>query len=236
MINTVVFDVDDTIYDQQAPFRAAVKRIYPDFPVEKMHELYIRFRHHSDVTFEKTITGEWTLAFMRFYRLDESLKDLGYPATTEEESCSFQEAYEDELGKITMHPEVTRVLNYLSQKGIPLGIITNGPTDHQYKKVKQLALESWVPSDNIIISQSTGYQKPDKEIFELAARQFEMNPETTLYVGDSYENDVVGAHNGGWQSLWFNHRLRAVPKHTKLTYQKEITCFDNLFEAIKELV
>ncbi|MGC6769925.1 HAD family hydrolase [Enterococcus sp. LJL128] len=235
-MNTIVFDVDDTVYDQQQPFRAAIKKIFPAFPCEKMHELYIRFRHHSDVTFEKSITGEWTLAYMRFFRLDESMKDLGYPSTTEAVSSRFQEAYEDELDNICMHPEVKKVFDYLSEKQIPLGIITNGPTDHQYKKVKQLQLENWVPSDNIIISQSTGYQKPDKEIFQLAAKQFRMEPETTLYIGDSFENDVVGAHNGGWQSLWFNHRLRTVPKNTGISFLKEVRTFEDLFDTVQSFV
>ena len=57
-----------------------------------------------------------------------------------------------------MHPEVTKLLDTLQEKEIPMGIITNGPTDHQFKRIKQLNIEKWVPSQNIIISQSTGFQ------------------------------------------------------------------------------
>jgi hypothetical protein len=31
-----------------------------------------------------------------------------------------------------MHPEVTKLLDTLQEKEIPMGIITNGPTDHQF--------------------------------------------------------------------------------------------------------
>lgn len=34
-----------------------------------------------------------------------------------------------------MHPEVTKLLDTLQEKEIPMGIITNGPTDHQFKKL-----------------------------------------------------------------------------------------------------
>ncbi len=37
-----------------------------------------------------------------------------------------------------------------------------------------------------------------------------MLPEETLYVGDNYDNDVLGAKSANWQALWFNHRERKI--------------------------
>ena len=31
MITSIVFDVDDTIYDQQAPYRIAMEKCFPDY-------------------------------------------------------------------------------------------------------------------------------------------------------------------------------------------------------------
>jgi putative hydrolase of the HAD superfamily len=234
-MRAIVFDVDDTLYDQQQPFRNAVNRIFPEVKQQDLHKMYIRFRHHSDERFPLVMSGDWTLEFMRFYRMNESLKDLGYTEISTEKGLEFQTVYEDELDNITMHPEITKLLDCLKEHNIPMGIITNGPTDHQYKKVKQLQLENWVPSNHIIISQSTGYQKPEKEIFDLASQQFNMDPAHTLYVGDSFENDVVGARNGGWHALWFNHRLRSLPENETACYKAEITCFTKLYPAIEAL-
>ncbi|MEI5995148.1 HAD family hydrolase [Candidatus Enterococcus mansonii] len=234
-MKTIVFDVDDTIYDQQQPFRNAINTVFPCVKAEDMHALYIRFRHHSDETFPKVMSNEWTLEYMRFYRIDESLKNLSYPTVSQEDGLLFQKIYEDELDNIVMHEEVKKVFDFLKEKKIPMGIITNGPTDHQYKKVKQLRLEDWVPSDNIIISQSTGFQKPEREIFDLAAKEFGMEAEHTLYVGDSFENDIIGAKNGGWKSLWFNHRLRTMPANEQPTHIQEVTSFDDLLSTIKAI-
>ncbi|MBO0466274.1 HAD family hydrolase [Enterococcus plantarum] len=234
-MRTIVFDVDDTIYDQQQPFRNAIKSSFPCVKEEDMHELYIRFRLHSDETFPKVMANEWTLEYMRFFRINESLKDLKYQAVSQEDGLTFQKTYEEELDNIVMHPEVKKVFDFLKEKNIPMGIITNGPTDHQFKKVKQLQLENWVPTDNIIISQSTGFQKPEREIFDLAAKEFGMDCERTLYVGDSFENDICGAKNGGWKSLWFNHRLREMPANEEAYHVKEVTSFDDLFPTIQSL-
>ncbi|MCD1024192.1 HAD family hydrolase [Enterococcus sp. SMC-9] len=235
MINAIVFDVDDTIYDQQQPFRNAVHRIIPLVTDNDMHDLYIRFRFHSDETFCKVAKGEWTLTYMRNLRIMESLKDLDYPQITEATALEFQKIYEEELDNIVMHDAVFETLNFLKAQNIPISIITNGPTDHQYKKVIQLNLLNWVKEDNIIISQATGFQKPDREIFRLAEKEFNLTAENTLYVGDSFENDVVGAKSAGWKSLWFNHRNRQIPAGEQAVQDIELTSFAQLTPTIKAI-
>ncbi|MGG5359424.1 MULTISPECIES: HAD family hydrolase [unclassified Enterococcus] len=229
MIKAVVFDVDDTIYDQQQPFKNAVKKVVPLVSDEDMHPLYIRFRHHSDENFPKVMAGDWTLEYMRAHRISQSLKDLDYPAITEADGLTFQKIYEDELDNICMHEEVQKTLDFLKEKQVPMGIITNGPTDHQSKKLKQLKLENWVLKEHMLISQATGFQKPEKEIFQLAEQQFGLVPEETLYVGDNYENDVLGANNAGWKTLWFNHRGRTADSSP--VQDIEILSFDQLLET-----
>lgn len=236
MFEAIIFDVDDTIYDQQQPFRNAVQKVFPHVRSSHMHSLYIRFRVHSDENFNKVITGDWTLTYMRNYRICRSLEELDYPTISDEQALLFQQVYEAELDTIVMHEEVRRTLNFLQEQNIALGIITNGPTDHQHKKIMQLDLLNWVHPDHVIISQATGYEKPDKEIFKLAEKQFKLTPEKTLYVGDNFDNDVVGSKRAGWKALWFNHRQRTLAKETLPTHDIEITSFEELLPAIKGLV
>ena len=228
-----MFDVDDTMYDQQQPFRNAVKRVVPLVSDEDMHPLYIRFRHHSDENFPKVMAGNWTLEYMRAHRISQSLKDLDYPHITEKDGLYFQQVYVEELDNICLHKEVKKTLDFLKTKDVPLGIITNGPTDHQTKKLNQLQLKKWIPAENMIVSQATGYQKPEKEIFQLAEKQFNMTACETLYVGDNYDNDVLGAKKADWQALWFNHRERRIDESP--TCDIEITSFDQLLETMQAI-
>ncbi|MBO1306824.1 HAD family hydrolase [Enterococcus sp. 669A] len=236
MLDAIIFDVDDTIYDQQQPFRNAVQKVFPYVRMKDMHFLYIRFRVHSDENFNKVISGDWTLTYMRNYRVCQSLKELNYPEITDEEALTFQQVYEEELDAIVMHEEVRKTLDYLQEQGIALGIITNGPTDHQHKKIMQLDLLNWVNPEHIIISQASGYEKPDKEIFQLAEQQFNLDYERTLYVGDNFDNDVVGSKSAGWQALWFNHRQRQLAENTLPLHDLEITSFEELLPAIQQML
>lgn len=235
MINAIVFDVDDTIYDQQAPFRRAIEQVFPNFKQEDLHKAYIRYRHYSDIGFPRVMAGEWTIEYFRYARTNDTLKDLGYDEINEKLGNHFQAVYENELGNITMLDEMRMTLEFLKEQNIPVGVITNGPTEHQLKKIKKLELYDYMTPNYVIVSQATGFQKPEKEIFNLAAKQFGMNPETTLYVGDNYDNDVMGAHNAGWKSMWFNHRGRSLPAGTVPEYDVQIDSFEQLFGAVKVL-
>lgn len=230
-----MFDVDDTIYDQQDPFRLAVQKVIPNVKDSDMHDIYIRFRFHSDLNFPKVLAKTWSLEKMRVRRIVDSLTDLGYAAISKEEALFFQHVYEQELDSIKMHPEVKKTLNYLKAKHIPMGIITNGPTEHQYKKIKQLHLENWVSPDHIIVSQATGFQKPEVEIFQLAEKNFDLDPATTLYVGDNFDNDVAGAKNSTWKALWFNHRERKLPCDATTCCDIEIKSFDQLLPLMETI-
>ena len=84
LITRYLFDVDDTLYEQQQPFRNAVTSCFPQIAHKDLTALYLRFRVHSDEQFGRVLANEWTLDHFRYFRLTHSLSDLGYlPITME---------------------------------------------------------------------------------------------------------------------------------------------------------
>ena len=61
-----------------------------------------------------------------------------------------------------------------------------------------------------------GYEKPHPAIFEAALRTIEARPEESLYVGDVYSVDYLGARNIGMQAVLFDvagaYRDRGFPR------------------------
>ena len=79
---------------------------------------------------------------------------------------------------------------------------------------------------SVLCGQATGFQKPEKEIFNLAAEQFDMNPSTTLYVEIlmtmmSPVPSMVAGH-----SMWFNHRGRNLKPGISSVFDLEIDNFE----------
>ncbi len=88
----------------------------------------------------------------------------------------------------------------------PLGIITNGPAEVQRAKIELLQILSLV--DFVIISGEFGTHKPDPAIFAEALRRAGATRGETVFVGDSAEHDMAGAHASGLRSVWINRHGR----------------------------
>jgi putative hydrolase of the HAD superfamily len=87
----------------------------------------------------------------------------------------------------------------------PLGIITNGPAEVQRDKVDLLDIRHLV--DFVIISGEFGVSKPDPAIYAEALNKAGASAHDTVFVGDSAEHDIAGAHASGLRTVWVNrHR------------------------------
>lgn len=231
MITAIVFDVDDTLYDQQAAFQLAISANFAILK-EELAPLYLRFRHHSDAQFEKSVSGEWSLDQMRVYRIQAAMRDFGYKIS-EADARKFQADYERAQNDIQLPKEISALLNQADGR-YKLAVITNGPAEHQQRKIRQLALQHWIPKEAMFISGAVGSAKPEIDIFRAAEEYLNVPAEEILYIGDSFENDVEGAKNAGWQVWWFNHRQRDVPVPHQYLPDATLDSFPNLLTYFKE--
>ena len=216
-MDALIFDVDDTLYDQLIPFKKAIEK---NFPAEIMdaENLYQKSRTFSDKVFNLTESGKMTLNEMHVYRLQEAFKCFGKHISVEE-ALNFQQDYQKNQENITLLPDVQEVFKLCLRKNIIMGIITNGPEEHQKNKINQLGIKKWISNEHIFISSKVGIAKPDAEIFAVVQKKLNLNPMETFYFGDSIENDMVGASNAGWKTIWSNRRNKKIDtNNVKIDY------------------
>lgn len=209
-MKALIFDLDDTLYDQVQPFRRAIAGFLP-LAEEEVVALYKTFRQRADEVFVASATGEMSMKDMHIYRMKKALEDRGY-SVTDQVAYEIQEAYQKEQGQLELMTGAESLFAYCKENNIQLGLITNGPHLHQERKIQALKLEKWIEKDRIIISGQVGVMKPSIDIFQMMERQLALSPEEIYYIGDSFENDMVGAKHAGWQAIWFNHRNRPLPE------------------------
>jgi putative hydrolase of the HAD superfamily len=58
----------------------------------------------------------------------------------------------------------------------------------------------------VIVSSLVGLAKPDRAIFDLAAKTARCEPAEMLYVGDSPKADVHASRAAGWHAVLITHR------------------------------
>ena len=78
-----------------------------------------------------------------------------------------------------------------------LGLLSNGS-----RLPETVGLDGYFES--VVFAQDHRVAKPDKGIFEIVERQLGVGPEACVLVGDHPVNDVAGAQDAGWRSVWID--------------------------------
>lgn len=204
----IFFDVDDTLYDHLEPFRTAMDKVLlhgEDFPFEIAYQ---RMRYYSDLLSTEaggTPTESKVIEEMRIERFVRTLAEFDM-TLTKEQAAAIQAAYIDCQFRIRPFEGAEQLIRKLQMLGATVGLITNGPAEHQWKKIRILGIDRLIPADLIFISGAVGLTKPDPRLFEHVAAKLKLTAGQCCYIGDSWRNDVVGAAEAGWRMLWFNHR------------------------------
>lgn len=230
----LIFDVDDTLYNQLAPFINAYDALFRGQHCVLPEELYITFRKYSDGVFNLVESGEMSLLDMHAYRITEAFKEYGIEISRED-AMAFQKKYAINQTKIELLDGMRAVLDFGKQNNLVMGIITNGPTEHQKNKIEQLGMTRWIKPEHIFISEEMGIAKPDIRLFQQVQKNMNLDPDQTYYIGDSFHNDINGAKKAGWHAIWFNTRNHKIPELSLIKPDYTVTEDRNMLHLIQKL-
>jgi putative hydrolase of the HAD superfamily len=209
----VLFDLDDTLHDDTAAYRAAARRVAETLAAERgidahaLRDAYVReaedFWARLDVTQLQT-----SLAGLRAQMWGRALADVGIhePLLAQRAAVDYNRFRAEELA---LFPEALPLLRALRAAGCKTALITNGFSETHREKIVLLRLED--AFDAVLIADEVGMVKPDPNIFLHACELVGAAPAASLMVGDRYERDIRGAQNAGLATLWVNPRGERLP-------------------------
>lgn len=209
----IIFDVDDTLYDQIVPFQNACRKILGR-DLDNAEEMYRAFSYWGNFYYPDYQTGKLPLDEYRIIRFSKAMEVCGV-SVTRQEAIDFQKQYLENQSRLCLSQRMQEILDLCKASGVWLGLMTNGPTHHQSAKIDALGLQRWIPSEHIFISEAVGCTKPDREIFAAAEKGMAQPVQEIYMVGDSYDKDMLGAINAGWRTVWMNHRRHPLPEGAK---------------------
>jgi putative hydrolase of the HAD superfamily len=190
MIRAVFFDLDGTLYDRDA----AILRM--------AEEQFEAFRDELGV--EKSVFLERLLELdghgqPRTPRLHHVLAEsLGLGVVVGDKLEAYFRSHYPDLCKLSTENLAT--LRTLRERSKKLGLITNGPTEWQSRKIECMGLAPLF--DAIVISEAEGVRKPDPRIFERALERCGVRADESMFVGDHPEIDIQGAVAAGLMPVW----------------------------------
>lgn len=95
-------------------------------------------------------------------------------------------------------PDVQQTLRIFKDSGVILGVVSNRGEPYQ-EYLQKIGLAEYFHFS--LAAGEVQSWKPDKAIFEHALRMAGLTAEETIYVGDNYFADVVGARNAGLKPI-----------------------------------
>jgi len=203
-VDGILFDVDETLFDRrraQTQVLAALPRALPDLldgvALADLQAAWSRSdreteNHAHDVAGNLRATRNARSAlFLRILGLDEARAD--------DVTAAYLELYPTVDAPVDGAAETVAAC----ARRWPLGIVSNAYPDVQYRKLATLGLTGFFRC--VVLSEEYGGpRKPAPQIFHHGCQRLGTEPGTTLYVGDSWANDVVGARDAGLLTCWLN--------------------------------
>lgn len=230
MIKTVMFDLDDTVFDHKRSRLCALNALknenkgicnIPLEDLEKEHEILLSGNYTK--VLDKTLTMKKSMierTYLLFKRYGITLSNDAAIKYTD----IYKQAYENNRRAT---PKVKELIEILKQS-VKVGIVSNGLFDIQVEKVKICQIEDII--DYMVFSEDVGARKPEKTIFETAMRKSNVKPEEAVFIGDSWESDIIGASNCGMKTIWLNRYKKNCP-NSNLAY--EIQSFDPIENILR---
>ena len=191
---SIVFDADDTLWDEQKMLQGFEQAVEEILDVElgyasNFSKVFIDLENdnipHIGYGFPSYMfsVGEAIASNSAWYPHKDKLLEKIRSVITQ-----FT------LGGPELIESVPETLKKLQDEGFTLFVVTRGVEFEQKFKLEKSGIKHFFKDIAIV-------QKKDKQIYEKAARQFEMNPRHLCMVGNSIRADVNPAIQAGWRAI-----------------------------------
>jgi len=213
----ILFDLDFTLIDNERGFQQLWPPIaerfaarYPGFDPE---EFLARTVELSNSHYTLLLRGEIDFETYRRDLVRHGLEPWG--ELDEGLFHEYNEARTRSVDLIELYDDAVETIRALKAAGLKIGILTNGPSELQRRKLRLIGIEEEV--DAVAVSEEIGATKPDPEAYRRAVAMLGLEPGEVAMVGDDIENDVAGALAAGLAAaVWVERRPGELPEGAHL--------------------
>ena len=191
MITTVIFDLDDTLYDEaeycRSGFRAVSTLIAASSKTADSGRIF-------DTLWTQFSSGNRTKTF------DSVLEQFKIPRS-EQLIAELVKTYREHAPQISLPDDSRDTIRHLKEGRYKLALLTDGFLPAQQLKVKALGIEK--DFDCIVYTEQLGRQfwKPSPAGFEKIMKDLAVQSAETVYVADNLEKDFVAPNRLGMMTV-----------------------------------
>lgn len=234
MIDLVVLDLDNTLYDWVGYYVPAFRAMLAELsritglPENELKASFQRVHQRHG-------TSEYAFAIEELDVLQEVDQDLSIPERLEKYATAINAFRAVRAERMSLYPGAAEVLGALHREDRQLVAYTDAMMFYATRRLKQLGIEKyfsglvaprdhglppgvrpeWVRSSDDetkyrpliphVEALEPGLAKPNPEILLEIVRDFETRPERSVYVGDSLHRDVYMAQLAGVHDIYASY-------------------------------
>ncbi len=204
-IDTVLFDLDDTLLEYEQNSQEVLSSSFDEAGVQPFFELS---DYHS--RYDEFLERGVSVDEQRANCFSAIAQDAGYdPETGRAVARAFAEIRDH--SRVRYLPGASKTLETLARDHA-LGIVTNGSPTMQKTKITALGVEQYV--DSVVFAGHDAPAKPNPEPFECALSELGSTAERAVHVGNSLSTDVPGAKAAGLDAVWVPANPGVTPEPT----------------------
>jgi putative hydrolase of the HAD superfamily len=220
VIRGILFDLDFTLVDNDVGWRQLWPAVaeqfserYPDFDPDEFESRSYEF---ADRHYELLLRGEIDYDTYRRDYVRHGLAPWG--ELDDELFAAYTDARVRSIDLIELFDDAVDTIRALRARGLKIGILTNGPSELQRRKLRRIGIEHEV--DAVAVSEEIGASKPDPEAYARAVAMLGLESAEVAMVGDHVVNDVAGALAAGLAAaVWVERRPGELPDGAHLAQE-----------------
>lgn len=213
-IKAILFDIDGTLYPKRMLNVRMLRSMFPSLVLSlRYNRMRKRIRQVQEVepTVPPTREGfrrRQAAIILKAEDRDGTVSENTYGRVEKRLEHQFYDRWEQSFKSIKAFPGMRDALVRAREQGLRLGVLSDFPIAD---KLKTLRIDDVI--EYACCTEDAGYLKPHPAPFLYILGRMGLSAQDVLFVGDSYDKDIVGAHRVGMRSCLIKPGYGAGQRH-----------------------
>lgn len=202
----VFIDIDNTLLDFNKCAAESFRLAAGDFGIGLPEDYFVTFKRINDDLWHRIEQKTLTVEGLGDIRFNMIFAEMGISF----DGPTFEKRFRFYLRRSAVAVDGAKELvKYLAPR-YDVYAASNAPRNQQARRLKTAGMLDGIKG--IFISEEIGAVKPSAEFFTKCFDHIgNPDPRSVVMIGDSPEADIIGAHNYGLKTIWFNYDGKEKP-------------------------
>ena len=204
VIKTILFDLDDTLYDYESTHKKSMNEVYTflkkEINMTRKKFLKLFEQSKEEIKMELSGTASSHNRVLYFQRLVEKIHGTLEANLIKKLYRTYWDYF---IKEMNIGNGVLETLRELKKRNLKIVLVSDMTTYVQLRKIIKLKINKYL--DYLVTSEETESEKPHSIMFLLALKKANCLPSEAIMIGDSRNKDIAGANAGGIKTIWITN-------------------------------